>query len=109
MKRTLLLVFIASWLWADAKLSTSQMGRLNRFNHRSSVSFADTATLKRFAGIDRDEARAIAHKTCGVPESGRILLKRKGRTLYYDLDTPGGSVTINALDGSVIRCAGEKR
>ncbi len=109
MKRFFFLAALTPWLWAGAQLSSAQMGELNRYNHRASIGFADKAALKRFARIDRDEALAIARKMCGVRHPGHITLKRRGRTLYYYLHTPEGPIKINALDGSVIRCAGEKR
>lgn len=102
-------LFLPFALSASALLDSSQMSKLNRYNHRASVGHADMTRMKRYAKISPQKAAEIAQKACGTTHTSRIVLKRKGRMLYYEITGVDGRTKINALDGEVIRCAGERR
>lgn len=92
----------------QSELNSYQMGQLNRFNSRAMVKISDEKKLRKFAKITKDEAAEIAVKECNLKERGYIRLKRYGRLLYYEINSPKGRVKINALDKKVITCGGEK-
>ena len=92
----------------QSELNSYQMGQLNRFNSRPLVKLSDEKKLRKFAKIDKDEAAKIAIKECNLKKRGYIRLKRYGRIIYYEMTSPNGRVKINALDGKVITCGGEK-
>ena len=105
----LVILTLLADLTAGERLSNEQMSRLNRYNHRASVGSYDQNVLQSFAKISGEKAKAVSKRECGDVAVESVRLKRKGHTLYYEVRTVKGRSKINALDGSVIRCAGERQ
>lgn len=101
MKALLLLIIFMTIIQASDQMMVDSATPLTSYNHRMSVSMKKKSELKRLAKIDKEQAQKIATASCKEPAQS-LKLTHQGQLLYYRVYTEHYTVTINALDGSVI-------
>ncbi len=75
--------------------------QLHNYNQRPSLRQQAERKAQRLPEIDISSARKIARKVCTRGKL-RLRLTHRDTLLYYIATTPGCTVWINALDGSLI-------
>ena len=100
MKALLLILGLCSTIYAET-MSASEHLDLHSYNKRPSLKHTDERKAHRLHKIDEAQAKKIAAEAC-KENAVKLTLTHRGLTLYYIAKTPGCTVYINALDGTII-------
>jgi len=100
MKIFLLILGLGGIIYAETMSASEHLG-LHSYNNRPSLKHTDNRNAHRLHKVDEAQAEKIAAKACRSSDV-KLILTHHALTLYYIARTPGCTVYINALDGTII-------
>ena len=87
---------------SEATLSPSEHGSVHNYNHRPSVEMQKNRNMHKLHKVDDEQAKKIV-KDETKEEVISLKLTHEGRYLVHNATTKHYQLTINALDGTVMK------
>lgn len=99
-----LILIIVSPLYSrasSAQLTQKQIHSLHSYNNRTIIKLHKKQKLYNLANVDQDGLEKIVEELT-AEKIIRYSLKRKNKSLYYQVQTKSHKLKVNALDGILL-------